>query len=92
MILFRKRLDDFPRLSSTLIHKTIHHLGGVDKIRRAVLDEVNLGSMSWDRLKIYLLDSPVAEYESVEGLTGISALGFTSIQLDFRSQRFSWAD
>lgn len=91
ILLFRDQVKDIPRAATRPFRKTINHLGSAEKVQGVVFDEVGLGSVDWDRIGVFLLESRLEQYDALEGIAGVSALNLSSFQLDFQNQLFSWA-
>jgi hypothetical protein len=70
----------------------IYHLGSPEEIRMVELRDVKLGSCEWSRFNTFLLNSNVQDYDGVEGIAGVKALGFKIIQFNFETQKVSWSN
>jgi hypothetical protein len=78
------------RKKKVLGRKTIFHIGIQDDLKWIRYSKLTIGSSSRERVDAYRLDAPISHYPEMEGIAGLAALGFSSVQFDWEQSQMSW--
>jgi len=70
--------------------KTIFHIGIQDDLKWIRYSKLTIGSSSREQVDAYRLDAPISHYPEMEGIAGLVALGFSSVQFEWDQGQMSW--
>lgn len=76
-------------MRSTREKRKVHYVGGTAVLKRVVLEQVVIGSSSWEEISALILDGPYSK-SAPDGVLAITSLDLRTLNLDFQKNIVSW--